>query len=444
VLIGRDDRPLALAPEAVRREWMRQYTTGMLVMGGAYEAFSLVRGVAFGFSLAHAVYALLYTGMVILTLVRAPLAVVALYTIGALTLAQIPTFIQLGFTGAAALLPCTIAIVVALFLGRRAAYASSVLSLAVFAAVGFLRFGTRWLPPMNPKLVDPRLYLNWFTLAVGLIALIGPVVWLITKLTVALDESVVALADARSAHDAKARLRVAADEALAKTMDQRHRARRAEASGLLVAGVVHDLRNHLNVLQLWSEALRDDRSADGAVREAAGRIYALCIDATSVTRDVFAVARAPASKLEATCWVGAETLAAGAVLKRALPADFDLTVTSELAEDRGVALDRFALTSTLLELASAAEVTRAFSRRLRLTVREPRGDERATLTGCAAVVELSLGDSGGSLMESLADDVTQRGARLLVARDRPGEGVARLLLPRPPTGDALASSGRDA
>lgn len=423
---------------------MRQYTMSMLVMGGAYQAFSIVRGVAFGFTAAHAIYALLYGGMLILTFVRAPLEVLALYAIGALALAQIPTFIQLGFTGAAALLPCTITIVLALFLGRRTAYASCVLSLAVFAAIGFLRFGTRWLPPMNPKLVDPRLYVNWLTLAVGLTCLIGPVVWLITKLTVALDESVVALADARSAHDAKVRLRIAADEALAKTMDQRHRARRAEASGLLVAGVVHDLRNHLNVLQLWSEALRDDRAADAAVREAAARIYALCGDATAVTRDVFAVARGPASKLETACWVGAETLAAGAVLKRALPADFDLIVSTELAEDRGVALDRFALTSTLLELASAAEVTRAFSRQLRLTVREPRGEERGTLIGCAAVIELSLGDSCGLLMESLADDVAQRGAQLLVTRSRSGEGVARLLLPRPPAVDALSSSRRDA
>ncbi|HXX67214.1 MAG TPA: hypothetical protein VEK07_08535 [Polyangiaceae bacterium] len=440
--IGRVVRPLALAPEAVRQEWMRQYAASMVVMGGAYEAFALARSAVFGFSIADGIFAVLYGAMLLLVAARASLEVRTAYAMAGLAVAQIPTFIQLGFAGPSALLPCVVPVLVALFLGARAAYVVSAGGLAGFAIIALLRTRTDWLPPMDRRLADPRLYLNWLTLALGLAAVVVPVVWLVTKLTVAVDQSVLELAKARSAHEAKVRLRVAADQALAKTMDQRHRARRIEASGLLVAGVVHDLRNHLNVLQLWSESLRDDASADGTVRESAARIHGLCAEATRMTRDVFAVARAPAAAVDATCRAGVQTVAAGGVLKRALPADFDLSISCELAEDCMVALDRFALTSTLLELASAAEVTRSLTRRLRLTVRDAQTEERANLAGCAVVIELSLGDAPGSL-DSLAAEIAQRGARLLISRDQSGEGVARLLLPRPAAGSEPSVSWID-
>ena len=439
VISDRDDPPLSLAPEPVRRRWMQQYALMMVVLGAAFEIWALFRGATFGFGVTDFAVAILYGGFATLFIVRTSPEVLLVYAATGLFLAQIPAFVELGFGAGAALLPCAIPVLVALFVGGRAAYLASAAGLACFGAVALLRLGSHVLPDADPRLVDPQRYINWVGLAIALVAVVGPLSWLVAQLIVTLDESLVALAHARSEHDAQVRLRMAADAALVQAVEHRQHARQSEAAGLVVAGVVHDFRNSLTVLHLWSESLQSDASADRTVHAAIGRIGALSFEAARVTRDLLAAARPSPVDDGLSCRAAEQTAAIARILRASLPADFQVSVASRLTNDPSVALDRFALTSTLLQITAAADVTRSIERRVELIVRGPDVEESAIMPSCVAVVEISLGPAKGELVDGIADLAVQRGGQLLVTQGPDGGRRARLLLSASAKSDPLAS-----
>jgi signal transduction histidine kinase/CheY-like chemotaxis protein len=282
---------LSLAPEPLRHVWVRQYAYIVLALTTAYEAFALPRAITLGVGAIDGTIGLLCAGLAVLLATRATTEALIAYTLLGFGVAQVLTYVAVGFAGPAALIPCALPVLTALFLGGRAPYRVLAASLGSFVVVGCLRVGTRWLPVPDARLVDPRLYANWVALALALAAAVGPAVWLAARLTDALRASLTALAEARASHEAHVRRRIAADEALDAILEERQRARRAEASGLLVAGVVHDLRNNLNVLQLASGALAGDRAAGATEQEPVARIRAVCLQASEVTHELLRVAR---------------------------------------------------------------------------------------------------------------------------------------------------------
>lgn len=427
-----------LAPEALRQQWGRQYAYIVLGLGAAYEAFAFPRAMALGFQPVDGAIALLYAGLVALFAVRAASEILVAYTLFAFGAAQATAYVGVGFIGPAALIPCALPVLAALFLGGPAPYQVHAIGLAAFAAVGFLRVRTHLLPPMDARLIDSRLYGNWVGLALALATTVGPVVWLVGSVTKTLQTSFDALDAATATHEAQVRLRMAADDALEKAVENRQGARRAEASGLLVAGVVHDLRNYLNVLQLAAGAFGGHPSASDGERDAAGRIRAICMQASEATRDLLRVTRPPEGGPRAACLVAEETNAVAGILRSSVPVDFRVTSTSALQRDIEVGLDPFALASTILALASAADVAVSLEQEVRIDVREPNAGERAACSDCVAVIDLHLGSGWKAASDLAADQLVERGGQLLLPSPDDA-GRVRLLLPpaRPVRGDTL-------
>jgi signal transduction histidine kinase len=385
-----EDASPTLAPEALRHQWGRQYAHIVLVLATAYEAFVLPRALTLGFRAVDAAIAILYIGLVALFALRATTETLVRYTLFAFGVAQVVAYVAVGFTGPGALIPCTLPVLAALFLGGRAPYGVLAASIAAFAVVGVLRVRTHVLPVPDGRLLDPRVTANWVALGLALMLVVGPVVWLASRVTTSVRRSFDGLAEANAVHEAQTRLRKAAEEALEKVVENRQRARDAEASGLLVAGVVHDLRNCLNVLQLAAGAFGGP-SSTGDEREAAARIRATCAQASEATRELLGVSRPPEGGWRPTCVVGAQLASVAAILRSSLPVGFRVTVTSALPRDVRVGIDPYALTSAILEVASAAQVAASPERELGLGVRAPSADESASMSDCAAVVEIRLG-----------------------------------------------------
>jgi signal transduction histidine kinase/CheY-like chemotaxis protein len=339
------ERPsLILAPDAQRHLWVRQYAYIVLGLATAYEAFALPRALRLGLGFVDGTIALLCAGLAALLAMRAAIEVLIGYTLLGFGVAQVLTYVAVGFAGPAALIPCALPVLTALFLGGRAPYRVLAASLGSFATVGLLRVGTHWLPPPDARLVDPGLYASWVELALALAAVVGPVVWLVARVTQTLRASFVALGEAMASHETHVRLRIAADAELERAIEQRQAARRAEASGLLVAGVVHDLRNNLNVLQLSCGALGDDRSAGAVQQDAVARIRAICLEASAVTVDLLRVARPPAPGAHDARGVGEATGTVGAALAAPIAVGPRVTSTSTTAAEGDGGIDSPAFT----------------------------------------------------------------------------------------------------
>jgi hypothetical protein len=435
-----EDASPTLAPEALRRQWGRQYAHIVLALATVYEAFVLPRAVTLGFRAVDAAIAILYAGLVALFALRAKTETLVWYTLVAFGVAQVVAYVAVGFTGPAALLPCALPVLAALFLGGRAPYGVLAASIAAFAAVGVLRVRTDVLPAPDGRLLDPRVPANWVNLGLGLLLVVGPVVWLASRVTTSVRRSFDTLAEAMAVHEAQTRLRRAAEEALEKVVENGQRARLAEASGLLVAGVVHDLRNCLNVLQLAAGAFGGHPGSTGDEREAAARIRATCAQASEATRELLGVSRPRERGSRPICAVGAQLASVAAILRSSLPVGFRVNVASALPRDVLVGVDPFALTSAILEVASAAEVAASPEREWGLGVRAPSAAESASMSDCAAVVELRLGAQRARVHELSVEAFTDRGGLIALPEPAGGDAV-RLLLPGAPAASMEASNG---
>lgn len=407
------DATPVIAPEAQNGVWIRQYAGIVLIMASVYEAFAVPRAILLGFTSADRANATLYAGLLALFLGRARPAILAVYTLIGFAFVEVFTWISVGFGGPAALVPCVLPVLAALFLGGSAPQRVLFGSLAAFMAVGALRVTTHWLPPLDLRLVDTGTPGNWINLALALAAVAGPVAWLVGRVGEEVERSFAAMADARSAHDAEVRLRVAAEEALDKALDRAQEARRAEASGLLVAGVVHDLRNHLNALRLAAHGVAEGPDDAGAHSEAVTRIRALCGEAGKVAGDLLKAARPRVAETRSRCLVVEETSAVAGVLGASLPPDFRITFERTLGEDRRVGVDPHTLASTVLGIVIAAGAASAADRRVKLIAREPTAAERESLSECAAVVELRLGCDPSYAGDGAGELLAQRGGRML-------------------------------
>jgi signal transduction histidine kinase len=385
-----------------------------MALATVYEAFAIPRATQLGFTPADRVNAALYAGLVVLYVGRARPKTLAWYALIAFALVEIFTWISVGFAGPAALVPCVLPVLAALFVGGRVAPPVVLFgSLAAFMGVGVLRLSTGWLPPLDLRLVDPRVPGNWINLALALAAVTGPVVWLVGRVVEEVERSFAAVEQARSAHEAEVRLRIVAEAALDKALESAQEARRAEASGLLVAGVVHDLRNHLNAVRLAAHGVADDPCGDEDPPEAVTRIRALCGEAGKVAGDLLAAARPRRVATRSRCFVVEETSAVASVLGASLPQDFRITVAPRLANDRQAGIDPHILASTVLGIVVAAGVASAPARRLDLIAREPTAAEREALSECAAVVELRLGCDPSYAGDGAGELLAHRGGRML-------------------------------
>jgi hypothetical protein len=407
------DTTPVITPEAQSGVWIRQYAGIVLAMATAYEAFAIPRAALLGFTSADRVNAILYAGLACLFLGRARPATLAAYTVIGFALIEVFTWITVGFGGPAALVPCVLPLLAALFLGGRAPQGVLFGSLAAFVVLGVLRCATSYLPPLDARLVDPRLPGNWINLALALAAVAGPVAWLVGRVVDEVERSFAAVAEARSAHDAEVRLRVAAEEALDKALERAQEARRAEASGLLVAGVVHDLRNHLDALRLAAYGVAEGPGEAGGGPEVVARIRALCGEAGKVAGDLVRAARPRVAETRSQCLVVEETSAVAGVLGASLPPDFRVTFAPALAQDRRAGVDPHTLASTVLGIVIAAGAASAAERHVDLIAREPTAAERESLSECPAVVELRLGCDPSYAGDGAGELLAQRGGRIL-------------------------------
>ncbi len=422
------DASIAIAPEPQSGVWMGQYATIVLALVTLFEAFALPRAVRLGFTVVDGAIVLLYAGLVGLLAARARPAIVASYALFGFAVAEVFTWIGVGFAGPSALIPCVLPVLASLFVGGRAPYRVLIGSLAAYVAVGALRVSTSWLPPLDARLVDPRVPANWVNLALALAAVVAPVVWLIGRLVEELNRSFAAVASARSTHEVEVRLRAAAETALEKALQRAQEARRAEASGLLVAGVVHDLRNHLSVLQLSAHAAVAHPGAGGNEDDAVARVRSLCGEAGRVAGDLLRAARPRLAQACPRCFVAEETSAVASVLGGSLPSDFRIAHESTLAEDHEAGVDPHTFACTVLGVAAAAGVASARDRNIRLVARQPTSVERSMLSDCAAVVELSLGSDSQRPGNAAAELLTKSAGRMLLSPDGSSSPI-RLLLP---------------
>jgi signal transduction histidine kinase len=267
-------------------------------------------------------------------------------------------------------------------------------------------------------------------------SVVGPVVWLLGRVIAHLQAAMRGLERARTLHSAQVHLRVAAEQALEKAAARRDRARQVEVAGLVIGGVVHDLRNSLGVLQLWSGSLREEPTADETVHAAAERIEGWCTKAGDLTRELIDMSR-PARVAGDVCPVRAQANAAVAMLQRTLPEDIAVIGEDAVEADLEVAFDAAALTSVILGLAASVRLGPDLRNEIRVVVREPAGPERDLLAACAAVVELVFGAPSTLPSDpALAEEVADQGGRLLFDElaDK-GTSTVRLLLPaaRQPT-----------
>lgn len=422
------DATLAIASEPPTGLWIRQYTAIVVVLATVYEAFAIPRAVLLGFTAVDGAIAILYAGLVGLFAARVRTALLAWYALAGFALVEVLTWIAVGFAGPAALIPCVLPVLAALFVGGRAAYGVLAGSLAAFLAVGALRVATGWLPPLDARLVDPRVPANWVDLALALAAVAGPVVWLVARLVEEVERSFADVATARTVHEVEVRLRIAAEAALERAVHSAQQARRAEASGLLVAGVVHDLRNHLNVLQLGAHAALTGPGSDGEGRDAAARIRTLCGDAAKIAGDLLRAARPRLEEACSRCFVAEEIAAVAGVLGGSLPSDFRITFESRLAQGCEAGVDPNTLAFSVLWIVAAGGLASAHERSIRLVARAPTTVERGSSSDCAAVVELWLGSDAKLPGAAPADLLVKRGGRILLPPEGSAEPV-RLLLP---------------
>ena len=414
-------------PGAVRDEWIRHYVYLVLVFGGVYEGVRIASAPTLGFDATDWMSAAVYVALVALVLARARARLLAHSVLAAFAFGAIRALVQTSFSGTFALFECTVPILAAVFVGRRLPYVAIAGGVCAYSLFAFLRVRGDLLPAPNGRLVDPTLFFNWLRVTLLLAVVVAPSVWLVSRVTSALEASMKELADARALHDAQVKLRVEAESALKRAVERRDQSRQMEAAGLLIGGVVHDLRNSLAALQLWSGSLRTEATADAAVREAAERIETQCAETARVTKDLLGIARpSPYAAAKSPLWP--QVAAAIGVLDRALPEDVHVVGRSEVEEDLWVAFEASALTSVILAVAASARLQ--VSSRFSIIVRAPLLDERAAMQGCAAVVEFVLdGSSSPPDGSALADEVLEHGGKLLVPGDGRREGSTRLLLP---------------
>lgn len=423
----------SLAPRAgapARDAWIRQYAAVVLVLGGVYEVGRLAAAPALGFATSEAIRTTLYVGLLVLTLAKAPPRAIGSYILGAFALGEALALVETGFSGVSSLLLCAVPVLTALFFGGTSSYVALWGGLCAFVLVGALRVERLLLPPVDERLVDPTRFVNWIVLALAMACVVGPTVWLIGRVTEQLQALMTGLERARTLHSAQVHLRVAAEQALEKAASRRDRARQVEVAGLVIGGVVHDLRNSLGVLQLWSGSLRDEPAADEGVRTAAQRIEGWCGQAAELTRELMAMSRQPRAA-DAVCPVCTQADAAVSMLQRTLPEDIAVVAERTVRGDLRVAFDAAALTSVILGLAASARLGPGPGSEIRVVVREPAEPERESLADCAAVVELVFGTPSTLLADSaLADEVADQGGRLFFDEFAKEESASvRLLLP---------------
>jgi signal transduction histidine kinase len=422
------DATLAIAPEPQREIWIRHYAAIVLGLATLFEVFALPRAIRLGFTVVDAAIVLLCAGLAGLLVARARPAILAFYALLGFGVAEVFSWISVGFAGPSALIPCVLPLLASLFVGGRAPQRVLVGSLAACVTVGALRVKTGWLPPLDVRRLDPQLPANWGNLALALAAVVAPVVWLVSRLVEELNRSFAAVATARSAHATEVRLRAAAEAALEKAAHRAQEARRAEASGLLVAGVVHDLRNQLSVLLLSAHGAIAHPDAGSDEQDAVARIRALCGEAGKVVGDLLRAARPRLAQACSRCFIAEETSAVASVLGGSLPSDFRIACESALAEDREAGVDPHTFACTVLGVMAAAGVASARDRSLRIVAREPTPLEHGMVRDCAAVVELSLGSDSVLPSEAAAELLTRSGGCMLLSPVGSADPI-RLLLP---------------
>jgi signal transduction histidine kinase len=438
MIYDKHDATPVIAPEAQNGIWIRQYAGIVLAMATVYEVFAIPRATLLGFSASDRVNAVLYTGLIGLFCGRAKPATLAAYALIGFALVEVFTWVAVGFAGPAALVPCVLPVLAALFVGGRIAPPMVMFgSLLAFVAVGVLRVSTSWLPPLDMRLVDPRVPGNWINLALALAAVVGPVVWLVGRVVKEVERSFADVERARSAHEAEVRLRIVAEAALDRALERAQEARQAEASGLVVAGVVHDLRNHLNALRLAAHGVAhgpaDGPDGAGDDPDAVSRIRALCGEAGKVAGDLLSAARPRVAETRSRCLVVEETSAVAGVLGASLPPDFRITFQPTLARDRRAGIDAHTLASAVLGIVVAAGVTSAAEHHVYLIAREPTAAERESLSECSAVVELRLGCDPSYTGDGAGELLAQRGGRMLQTFYGSDHRTCLLLPPVAPT-----------
>jgi signal transduction histidine kinase len=395
---------------AARHEWTRRYAKALLALGGVYEIFVVATAHLRGFGLADGAVTLLYAGLAVAVVSKARPGWLAAYVLTAFAIAAVVRLMTTGFMGSATIVLCTLPVLAAVFASTRAAYAAMGGGLLAYATAGAMRVHGGILPPVDKELLDASLIANWLGIAILFATVVGPTVWLAGRLMIELDAALRDLERARARLAAQVHLRVAAEEDLRAAVDRRERARHRDAEGLVIGGVVHDLRNVFSVLRLWSGTLRTESTLDPEILETCVRVDQACEEATNMAEGFLALARPPPSVR--TGAVGPAVEGAAAVLRQALPAD--VTFVGESDEAAVVAFDPALLRSVIVALSASARWDGLS--RIGIAARKPRGDELAVLPGAGAVVELAF--EGNRPLESLdpelAEEVTGQGGTLVV------------------------------
>ena len=358
--------------------------------------------------------------------------------------AEVFTWIGVGFAGPSALIPCVLPVLASLFVGGRAPYRVLIGSLAAYVAVGALRVSTGVETPSARR-------------AIGRSACPGPTGSTSRSLwppswppwcgssagsSRSSSRSFAAVASARSTHEVEVRLRAAAEAALEKALQRAQETRRAEASGLLVAGVVHDLRNHLSVLQL-SSSRRGRASGRRRQQEddAVAQVRSLCGEAGRVAGDLLRAARPRLAQACPRCFVARRDLGGGK--RTGWVAAFGLSNRARVDAGRGPRSRRGSHTfaCTVLGVAAAAGVASARgSEHSPRRLAQPTSVERSMLSrlrgGRRAEPRLRRGRSGAREQRRPPNFSRKAAGRMLLSPDgssSPDPPPASARPRRPPT-----------
>ncbi len=420
-------RPTIVLRDA-RMRWAVEYADALLLLGGAYQLVRLASLSAVGLGPLDGALFAAYLGILVLR-ATAHARAIAIGVVVALFAVELLAFVEVGFLGSSALLMASVPVLAAAFFRGRLGYAALAAGVACFAIVAVARLHGGVLPPSAVRLVDARWFVNWLRIAAAVATIAGTASWLVGRVTSRLEASTAEFTRARDLQQRQARLRMTAEEELAKAVLRRRQSRELEASGLVSSGVAHDLRNAIGVLQMWAGSIAAEMPTHAEVQRTAARIVALCQDATRVTADVMGVVR-PSTEPRIVCSVREQIDVAVAALRRALPADIAIVVDYAVETGLNVAFDPAALLSTVFALTASAPADLAREMRIRIAVRPGDEDDGAVLAACVAVVEVRF-EPPRAIPEdrTLVEDVAEAGGRLLFVPALEGGVVPKLLLP---------------
>jgi hypothetical protein len=413
-------------------EWIAQTMRMLLGLGGVYHLFRLSIGRGLGYSAVTATALAVYVLLLGLALARPRAPILAACVVAGMGITSGLAIVQEGFAGVTAILLVTTPVLVTLLYGARISYYVIVGELIAFVAIGALHATGHLVSEPGRRIADPNVFVNWIRIGMVLCSVTLPVAWLASRVTSHLERSLADLVRAEALHDAQKRLRVTAEQALSEAVEGLDKSRRLEAAGLLIGTVVHDFRNALGALQMWSGALAKHEATTAAVRESSGRIHGWCSEAVRVTADIMAVIR-PSETGSTDCLAYATVESAVAVLRRVFPEDVALHVDCEVESSVRVGVGSSVLTSVVSALAADVRFDGTPGRAIRFVIRYPDPADVAVWSDCGAVIDLVL-DPGTHVVDdpALVSELAEHGIRWLSAADCPGGLAARLLLPLPP------------